>query len=123
VSAFMNSSGGYLLIGVGDDKQILGLDRDLSLFKTPSCDVFAQHFTNIINNHLGRENRPYVTIRFNEIQGKKIAVVVVPKKAPNPVYTKVDGKEQFYIRLGNASHPLNVREAATYIRDNFFKRV
>ena len=119
VSAFMNSNGGYLLIGIGDNKKILGLDKDFAVLKKASTDTFELHFTNIVNKYLGKENRPYVKIWFEDLDDKKIAVVVVPSRSPNPVYVKSEGKEEFYIRLGNSSHPLNVRQAATYIKANF----
>ena len=123
VCAFLNTDGGYLLIGVGDDKQILGLDKDFEAIKKASTDVFELHFTNQINKYLGKENRPYVKIRFEDLNGKKIAVVIVPNRAPDPVYIKPEsGKEEFYIRLGNSSHPLNVRQAATYIKNHFLEK-
>jgi len=120
VSAFMNSEGGNLLIGVGDDKIILGLEKDLRLLKKPDTDAFGLHFTNIINNYLGKENRPYVKIRFETKKGKKIAVVTVPNRAPKPVFIcSTKETADFYIRLGNASHRLNTRQANEYIKQHW----
>ena len=120
VSAFMNSDGGNLIIGVGDDKRILGLDKDFAILKRSSTDAFELHFTNIINNYLGKENRSHVRIRFEELSGKEIAVVTVLGRAPNPVYVSPSkGEEEFYVRLGNSSHPMNVREATLYIKEHF----
>jgi len=118
VSAFMNSEGGYLLIGVGDDKQILGLDKDLAVVKKPDKDAFELHFTNVINKYLGKENRPHAKIWFETLDKKIIAVVKVDQ-SPNPVYIKSKQEEEFYIRLGNSSHPLNVREANAYIKKHW----
>lgn len=118
VSAFMNSKGGYLLIGIGNSKQILGLDKDFAVIKKPNKDAYELHFTNVINKYLGKENRPYAKIWFENLDGKIIAVVKV-NKSPNPVYIKSEGKEEFYIRLGNSSHPLNVREATVYIKNRW----
>ena len=36
ISAFMNSEGGILLIGVKDDETILGLKKDFKLLKKPN---------------------------------------------------------------------------------------
>lgn len=118
VSAFMNSEGGHLLIGIGDDKQILGLDEDFGVIRKPNTDGFELHFTNVINKYLGKENRPYAKIWFKTLRRTIVAVVKV-SKSPNPVYIKSEGKEEFYIRLGNSSHPLNVREATAYIKDHW----
>lgn len=118
VSAFMNSEGGFLLIGIGDDKQTLGLDKDFAVIKKPNKDAYKLHFTSVINKYLGKENRPHAKIWFETLDGKIIAVVRVDK-SPNPVYIKSEGEEEFYIRLGNSSHPFNVREATTYIKNHW----
>jgi len=123
VSAFMNSEGGYLLIGVKDDKKILGLDQDFKLLKKTGkidCDMFGLHFTNIINNYLGKQNRPYVKLYFVELEGNKIGVVTVPKRAPKEVYIcPTKDNADFYIRLGNASHLLNTKQANEYIQQHW----
>jgi predicted HTH transcriptional regulator len=122
VQSFLNSEdGGCLLIGVRDDKTLLGLEADFNVIEKLTTDAFELHFTNIIENYLGAENRPYVTMRFAERKGKQLAVVVIPKKAPKPVFLTVDGEPSFNIRSGNSSRPLNVKEATEYIRQHWEK--
>jgi len=120
VSAFMNSEGGgTLLIGVSDDRQILGLQKDLETLKKADEDAFELHFTHIINNYLGKENRPSAKMRFAYLGDKIIAVVEVDKN-PSPVFLTSKGKEdEFYIRSGNSSQPLNVRQGSKYIEKHW----
>jgi hypothetical protein len=122
VAAFLNSNGGYLLIGVKDDKTILGLEKDFSLLKKATTDSFELHFTNIVNKYLGAENRPCVTMRFAEIGGKMVSVVVIPKRGPRDVYLTLEGQPFFYIRSGNSSQPLDVKQATTYIKEHWRTR-
>jgi hypothetical protein len=117
ISSFMNSGGGVLLIGVGDDKSVLGLSHDLSQLKG-SLDNFELHLTNVINTCLGKINRTYVDIRFEKVEDKDVAIVQV-KKARHPVYLQSEGKPEFYIRSGNSSQPLDIDEATLYIKDNW----
>jgi len=117
ISSFMNSDGGIILIGVDNDKNILGLDKDLSQLDG-SSDNFELHLTNVVNNNLGKINRPLISLRFGEIGGKKIAVIVA-KKSPRPVYLKYEGKTEFFIRSGNSCQPLDVSEATDYIKDHW----
>jgi hypothetical protein len=117
ISSFMNSEGGILLIGVDNDKKILGLDKDLAQTKG-SKDDFELHFTNIVNNYLGKINRPLINLSFCEIEDKEVAAVIV-KKSPRPVYLKHDGKTEFFIRSGNSSQPLDISEATDYIKDHW----
>lgn len=121
VDSFLNSDGGIVLIGVRDDKTLLGLEGDFCVINKATTDAFELHFTNLIEKYIGAENRPYVTMRFAEREGKKIAIVVVPRRAPKEVYLTVDDEPYFYIRSGNSSRPLNVKEATEYIRKHWEK--
>lgn len=117
VASFMNSKGGILLIGVGDDKTILGLEKDLTRLHD-SLDQFELTFTELINTYIGKSRRPFVDIKFEKIDDKQIAVVRVAK-SPRPVYVRYDGNEDFCIREGNSTQTLGVSEANDYIRDNW----
>jgi len=117
-SSFMNSNGGILLIGVADDKTLLGLDQDLLQLHN-SYDEFELTFTNAINTYLGKVNRAHVHLKFEKIHGKDVAVVQV-KKSPHPVYLKCEGKkEEFCIRSGNSCQPLDISEANLYVKEHW----
>jgi hypothetical protein len=118
VSSFMNSNGGILLIGVADNRSLLGLDQDLAQLHN-SYDEFELTFTNAINTYLGKVNRAYVSLKFEKVDGKDVAVVQV-KKSPHPVYLKCEGKkEEFCIRSGNSCQPLDISEANLYIKGHW----
>jgi hypothetical protein len=119
VAAFLNSDGGCLLIGVKDNKTILGIRKDFSLIKKSSNDAFELHFTNILNRYIGAENRPYVTMRFAKLAGKTVAIAIVPKRGPREVYLTLEGQPSFYIRSGNSSQPLDVKQATAYIKEHW----
>jgi hypothetical protein len=53
ISSFMNSDGGFLLIGIDDEKDIIGLEKDLAQTHN-NLDEFELTFTNTINNYLGK---------------------------------------------------------------------
>lgn len=117
ISCFMNSDGGTILIGVDNDRRILGLENDLAQLDG-SEDNFELHLTNVVNTYLGKINRPLIAVRFNEVDSKRIAVVLV-KKSPRPVYLKYEGKTEFFMRSGNSCQPLDVSEATDYIKDHW----
>lgn len=116
ISSFMNSNGGVLLIGVGDNGTVLGLEKDFKLYK--GRDEFERTFTNLINTHLGKPNIAYAKIRFHNVGDKEIAAVYV-KKSPHEVYVTCDGKEVFCIRSGNACQQLELSEANLYIKEHW----
>jgi len=120
VASFMNVNGGLLLIGVKDDKQILGLKNDLKVLNKHTLDQFEQHFTNIIENYLKLENTLNANIRFETVKGKTIAVIEVPKKAPKPVYFKKSEHEEiFFIRANNTSRQLPTSQIAAYLKQHW----
>lgn len=119
VAAFLNSEGGYLLIGIKDNRTILGIEKDFSLLKRASNDAFELHFTNIVNRYIGAENRPCVTMRFAKIAGKTVSIVIVPKRSPREVYLTLEGQPSFYIRSGNSSQPLDIKQATAYIKEHW----
>ena len=83
-------------------------------------DQFGLRFTSIINKYLDKPNRSYVKLKFSELEGKKIAIITVTKRAPKRVFIHPTKDEaDFYIRLGNASHRLNPEEANEYIEQHW----
>lgn len=118
ISSFMNTDGGILVIGVDDDKTVLGLEKDLKNFKNRSLDEYAVHFTNVINSYLGKMFRPFIKLKFMPYEDKEIAVAYV-KEAPRPVYLTYKRKKQFCIRSGNSTINLEMDEANSYIRNKW----
>ncbi len=114
----MNSEGGFLFIGVNNQKQVIGLECDLAQVKE-SLDEYEMTFTNAINTYIGKINRLLVSFTF-ERNGNKIFAVADVKPSPHQVYLKVEGKDpEFYIRAGNTSQRLNISEASQYIKEHW----
>jgi membrane protein YdbS with pleckstrin-like domain len=118
ISAFMNTNGGTLLIGVDDDGQILGLEPDLKSMKKHNVDGFENVFNMAFNQMIGVEFRQHLEITFPKLDGVVICFISI-KLANQPVYMVHKGQEYFYIRAGNASQPLSVSTATSYIQDHF----
>ena len=57
---FMNAQGGALLIGVGDDGEILGIEQDMGTLKKPGVDAFENVFNVAFANMIGMEYRQFV---------------------------------------------------------------
>ncbi len=62
ITAFLNSSGGTLLIGVRDDGSIEGIDTD----KFANEDKFLLHLWTLIRICLGRDFSPYIRTRIEK---------------------------------------------------------
>lgn len=120
ISGFLNTGGGIILIGVDDNRNIIGLENDYSTFKKKDKDGFSQKLVQILSKYLGNEYGEFWNIKFKKINDKEICVIEV-KKSPEPVYTKKKVEEEFFIRKGTSTRPLTIREAHKYINHHWLK--
>jgi len=113
VSAFLNSDGGTLIIGVDDDGNALGLDKDIETLSKKDIDGFELHLRNIIKKYLGSNFEKYLKVTFPTIDEKTICKVKILKSG-KPVFAAFEGKDGFYVRNGNSSIPKNREEQSEY---------
>lgn len=118
VSAFLNSSGGTLLIGVGDDGAILGLERDLNCLEEPTLDDFEIRLRQLIRKHLGETLESYIKVLFPAVEGVHVCLVKV-LKCSKPTFVTFEGQELFFVRNGNSSIPKNRQEQSEYQKDHW----
>jgi len=116
ISSFLNSNGGVLLIGVGDDGMIVGLENDFSTLKKKDRDSFELQITSLIKKYIGSEFLTDYSINFEDIEEKIVCKIVVPRRCKKPVFFE---KSEFYIRPGNSTQPLNMEETTEYIKLNW----
>lgn len=119
ITAFLNSEGGRLFVGVSDDGLILGLDSDYKTFsKENPKDAFLQKFDSIIRDYIGNEFLHYISSKFAKFVEREIFIVEVMPSS-TPVYLNNQGKEEFYIRGSASSQPLSMRESHDYFRNHW----
>lgn len=115
VTAFLNSDGGHLLIGVNDQGQPLGLEKDFASLPKAGTDGFENHFNNIFNQMIGPEFRRLVKLTFRQYFYDKTVCLVSVGPSPKPAYLKNGNNEDFYIRTGNVTSPLKMSEVTAYL--------
>lgn len=113
ISAFLNCEGGTLIIGVEDDSNILGLEKDFKTLDKQNVDGFELRIRQVIKNYLGDNFEKYLNISFPQIDGLVICVVKISKSG-KPVFVTSDGVEHFFVRIGNSSIPKNRLEQSEY---------
>ena len=113
ISAFLNSDGGTLIIGVDDDGNILGLEKDMKTLAKQNIDGFELHLRQVINKYLGEYFEKYLKISFSKIDGKEVCVIKISKSG-SPVFINYEGNDSFFVRNGNASIPKNRKEQSEY---------
>jgi hypothetical protein len=97
-AGFMNANGGFLLIGVDDYKNVLGLEKDYNTLKEKKNeDGFELQFTEVMNRYIGKEYRKFL----------------------NVVFENIYGKNEFVIRQGNRTQTLDAKETIEHIKMNW----
>jgi len=114
IVAFLNKEGGTLLVGIGDDGNVLGIEPD----RFPNEDKYLLHFSNLVNDKIGKQHSDYIRWGLREIQDKFILRVDCAP-SPNPVFLKAKDGEEFYIRTGPSSVQLSAREVLEYSKKHF----
>jgi hypothetical protein len=115
ISAFLNTSGGVLLIGVRDDGSTEGIESDRFINE----DKFLLHLWTLIRTSLGRDVSPYIQTLLEKKDERTICIARC-LKSPKPVFLRQPGfNEEFYIRVGPSSNALDISEALRYISVHF----
>ena len=128
LAAFGNTDGGILLIGVDDDKNIIGLEKDFNTLKKSTQDYYEIHLRNILHNMMGvkyvSEN---IRMQFETCENKNEICIIKVMAADEPIYLKFKNKnghteEKFFVRSGNSSQEINsIAEINDYINSRFKK--
>ncbi|MCJ2131182.1 DUF262 domain-containing protein [Methylobacterium sp. E-045] len=117
IAAFLNSEGGTLIIGVDDDGNLLGLEKDLSV-QDNSTDKLQQQIIQGIIDTAGTAAAALVRIRFEKSSGKEVAILDVDP-SPEPIYSKTDKGELFFCRLANTTRSLGLAEVQGYVEQHW----
>jgi hypothetical protein len=115
LTGFLNSGvGGALLIGVADNGEVLGLEKDFQTLKKPNQDGFEQALMTLVSEQLGADLCPFLHILFHVLDNKQVCRVIVTP-APRPVFLEQNNSPKFFVRTGGATRELNIKEALTYV--------
>ena len=106
IIAFSNSYGGTILLGIDDDRSILGVDSDKN---------YEEWVMNIARNNIV----PPINISCDTIvlHDKKIVVVTVPKGKDRPYQ---DNSGRFYVRVGSTNRIASLNELMRLFQQSGF---
>lgn len=111
ISAFVNTRGGKLLIGVNDDGTPIGIQNDIKYIG--SNDKFKQLIASLITKHLGGHINTLLDIDFPVAENNKKICVLDIKSSPTPVYFN---DNDFFIRTNSGKQLLPTPKALEYIK-------
>ena len=110
LTAFMNSEGGTLLVGVDDKGAVTGIGED----EFENDDKCLLHVKNLIHEHIGSEFARDIDCRLNVIEGKTV-VSLTCRKSEHPIFLRVGQNESFFIRSGPSTTKLSMSKMVAYL--------
>lgn len=113
ITAFLNSEGGTLLIGVEDNLRVCGLSNDLNLTEN-STDKFMNLISTLISDSIGVEYADLIKVYIEPVDEIQVCRVDVDGSLI-PAYLSFEGLKEFYIRMSNTSRSLDPEETVKYI--------
>ncbi len=114
IAGFMNGEGGVLLIGVDDNRMVLGIEAD----GFADEDKMTLHLGNLIKARLGQANIMYVDSRYESADNRKV-LVVTTRPASKPVFLSDGSTEKFYVRTMASTTELMGSDAQHFIQERF----
>jgi len=115
LAGYLNSStGGTLLIGVADNGDIIGLEKDYQSLKRQDQDGYEQAIITAISAQLGADLCQFVKVLFHVIAGKHVCRLII-LASPRPVFFNQGKTPKFYLRTGGGTRDLNIQEAIEFI--------
>ncbi len=114
IAAFLNTDGGTLLIGIGPDREVVGLVHDYERVKPKNGDGFVNWLTTHLINAIGHTPVTRTRARVAVHVGKEVCRVDVAA-SPTPVWAKTSKDDQvFFVRMNNSTRPLAEAEVEAY---------
>ncbi len=114
IAGFLNHRGGSLVVGVSDSGEVVGLQPDYGTLKQKNRDGFEQLVMSLVTDRLGGQVCGFVHPVFAELDGADVCRLVV-EPCDRPVYVSDRAGARYFVRTGNATHELDVREAVEHI--------
>jgi type I restriction enzyme, R subunit len=119
VAGFLNTDGGTLLIGIGPDRQVVGLDYDYPRVKPSNGDGFVNWLTTHLTNAFGHAAVMRTRARIVIHDGHEICRLDVAQSS-QPVWAKTSkGDRVFFVRMNNSTRKLPEAEIQTYVADRW----
>lgn len=129
IAAFANTNGGHLLIGVSDNKEIFGLEKDYFSFKKiddQNRDGFGKHFDNLLKEYFGPSfSSTQLEKEFLKFpEGDVLIINVRPSNEEVFLLKDPDGnnKESLYVRNLSSSVELTGKEMSKFIREKYMSQ-
>jgi len=120
IAGFLNQEGGTLLIGVNDQGEAVGLERDYRIWGKKSQaprDSFENELTTLFQENFGGSVTLYnLRLSWETVDGKDVCRIDT-RRSDEPIFVRnKDTKAtDFYVRMNNSTRALTTEDAFKYM--------
>ncbi len=120
VAAFLNTDGGTLLIGVGPDRSLVGLELDYPHVKPPNGDGFVNWLTtHLVERARGRRRDAHARADRRATTASSSAGST-SRRSSRPVWARTSKEPRvFFVRMNNSSRAMPDDELRVLLRDRW----
>jgi type I restriction enzyme R subunit len=119
IAGFLNTDGGTLFIGIGDDGSAIGLGHDLPLVKPANADGFVNWLTTHLINAISKPAVMRTRARIDELGGQLVCRIDVAASSLPVLARMSSGEAVFWVRMNNSTRNLSELETDVYIEDHW----
>jgi len=113
-AGFLNAKGGTLVIGMSDDGDVVGVQKDLEL-KQWNIDQYVNRITDRIASNLGEFAAAMTTISVVP-EGDQHLCLLEIARSPDPVYRTGKQSPVFYARINNSTREISGPSLVSYVQ-------
>jgi GTPase SAR1 family protein len=132
IAGFLNTKGGDLIIGVKDDKVVIGLKKDYTTLARgkKNRDGYRIRLTQLIDTFFPSEVLNLIDFEFKVVRGKEVCWIKI-HEAKGPVFVRIPESrkklrkqeaKQFFRRTDSGTKRLDIEESTKYIEDKWSEK-
>jgi serine/threonine protein kinase len=115
IAAFQNTDGGTLIVGVSDDRTVIGIETDFPLVSKGTRDGWRLAFDDLASTHLGKDAMSCIDLQLEPWNGRTIAIIRCSRRKKEPTW--LDG--ELWVRRTASTLKLSAKESVAWCRERW----
>jgi serine/threonine protein kinase len=114
LAAFQNTDGGTLIIGVSDDRKLIGIEKDYPRAKG-TRDGWRLMFEHLASTHLGKDAMSCIKLELQPWNGATIAIIRCSPRKKEQTWIG----DELWVRRTASTQKLSTKEAVAWCRERW----
>jgi serine/threonine protein kinase len=115
LAAFQNTDGGILIIGVSDDRTVIGIETDFPLVTRGTRDGWRLAFDDLASGHLGKDAMSCIDLQLEPWNDRTIAIIRCSRRRKEPTWMG----DELWVRRTASTQKLSAKESVAWCRERW----